>query len=367
MSNTLITPSVIAKQALMVTENNLVAGALVHRDLDNELAANIGDTITVRKPATFTAQEWTSATGWSAQNATEGSVAVKLEKLPDVSFEVTSKELALSVKDFTTQLLEPACRALAQYIDAGILKLAKDIPHFVDVSSTPVIKDLADIGAKLSNNKAPMDLRRLVLSPTSQAKYIVLDAVLHAEKSGATAALRDSNMGKVLGLDTYMDQNVDTQVVGTLVAGKATGTVGDTTIDLTDTTSGGTIKAGQLITIAGDTTQYVVTADKTATTTSLSDLPIYPALAKTCSGAAITVDSGTQNNIAFHRNAFCLATRALPAPLGGATGAVMSYNGLSIRVVYDYDIGAKSNKISLDMLCGFKTLDTNLACRLMDS
>jgi hypothetical protein len=50
--STFLTPKVIAKEALIVLENNLVLGNLVHRDYSSEFH-NVGSTVTIRKPTTF--------------------------------------------------------------------------------------------------------------------------------------------------------------------------------------------------------------------------------------------------------------------------------------------------------------------------
>ena len=52
MANALITPSIIAKEALMQLENNLVMGNLVHRDYKREFV-KIGDTVSIRRPVKF--------------------------------------------------------------------------------------------------------------------------------------------------------------------------------------------------------------------------------------------------------------------------------------------------------------------------
>ena len=91
MGNTFLTPSVIAREALMILRNNLVFGSLVHRDYEQEFVSKIGDTITIRKPATFEAKEFDEDSGIDIQTVTEGSVTVTLDKHLDVSFEITSK------------------------------------------------------------------------------------------------------------------------------------------------------------------------------------------------------------------------------------------------------------------------------------
>jgi hypothetical protein len=42
------------------------------------------------------------------------------------------------------------------------------------------------------------------------AAFQVLDPVVHAEKSGSTAALREGSIGRLLGIDNYMSQAVAT-------------------------------------------------------------------------------------------------------------------------------------------------------------
>ena len=58
MANTILTPDIIAREALMVLRNNAVMANLVHRDYSNEFVAGVGDTITIRKPAKFDAKEF---------------------------------------------------------------------------------------------------------------------------------------------------------------------------------------------------------------------------------------------------------------------------------------------------------------------
>ena len=97
MGNTFLTPSIIAKEALMVLRNNAVMPSLVHRDYSEEFAA-VGDTVTIRKPATFEAKEYPNLSGGiDIQDAKEGNTSVKLDKLLDVSFAVTAKEDRKSV------------------------------------------------------------------------------------------------------------------------------------------------------------------------------------------------------------------------------------------------------------------------------
>lgn len=73
------------------------------------------------------------------------------------------------------------------------------------------------------------------------------------------------------------------------------------------------------------------------------------------------MDTATAKAVAFHKNAFAMVTRMLQPPQGAAKSATMNYDGFGLRVVYGYDINKKTDTVSIDMLCGFKTLSDELA------
>ena len=129
MPNEFIKPSVVAREALMVLENNLIMANLIHRDYSSEFVAGVGDTVTIRKPAKFVAHNFTG--NIIVQDATEGKEAVKLDHFRDVSFKVTSKEMTLDIRDFSKQLIEPAMMAVAQGVDEDILNVVAEVNNAV--------------------------------------------------------------------------------------------------------------------------------------------------------------------------------------------------------------------------------------------
>ena len=118
MPNTILTPQIIANEALMVLQSNLTMANLVHRDYSQEFV-KVGDTITVRKPATFVAKNFTGQT--VAQDITEGSTTVKMDRFRDITVNVGAKEMTLDIKNFSEQVITPAMQAMAQQIDADLL------------------------------------------------------------------------------------------------------------------------------------------------------------------------------------------------------------------------------------------------------
>lgn len=369
MSNTFLTPTNIADLGLLALENNMVLGNLVYRGYDKEFKKQ-GDTARVRKPSTFTAITFDGDLTGEFQAITEGYVDVKLDKILTVPFEITQKEMSLDLKDLTTQVIDPAARALAQAIDLLIAGLYVDIPYYRDVTGTPVVADIAAVRKILNVNKVPMDLRRGVLSPATEAKYNVLDAFLHAEKRGDTETVKQGSMGRVFGIDWFMDQNIKTHVIGTTdLAGDlaAEATAAATTIDV-HALGTGTVNKGSIITLEGSSYQYVVTADGTIGTNEIAALAIYPAIQETVAAAKIvTIHPIDIANLVFHQNAFCLATAPLAEPLGGASASVKAYNGLSLQVVFSWNHNTMKNVGTMSILCGVKTLCKELALRFCDA
>lgn len=368
MSNTLINPTVVARDGIMRLENNLVAAGLVYRDFEN-LPAGKGDTINVVKPPTFVANEF-NGSAINIQAVTEGSVPVKLDTILDVSFEVSDKDLTLSVDDFGVQFLEPAMAAIAQGIDEMVLKLYQDIPYSVNVGGSPGVADIINVSKVLDINRAPARDRALVLSPSTKAKYVGLDAFLHADKRGGTDGIADAEIGHALGFNAYMDQNVVNHVEGDLAAtATLTGSAGERSGAIAVGGNAKTIKRGDRFTITGITEgapsgQFVCTEAMTTSAGGTGTLKFWPALPSSVSGAVITVVATGEVNLGFHRNAFALITRPLSKPLDGGRADVVHWKGLSLRVVYAHDISAKKNVVSVDTLVAAATLTPELACRL---
>lgn len=278
MANTILTPDIIAREALMVLRNNAVMANLVHRDYSDEFVAGVGDTITIRKPATFEAKEYEGSI--VVQDANEGNVTVIMDKLLDVSFAVTSKELTMDIASFSEQLLVPAMQAFQDKIDSYLLGLQSDITNRVSASGV-IQNDIVDARKYLTANAAPLTERRFVYGSDTEADLLKTELFVSAEKVGDEGtALREASLGRKFGMDFYVDQNADT----------------------------------------------------------------------------LAIDA-----MAFHKNAFALVTRPLALPQGAAKAAIVNYDGFGLRVVYGYDMDKKTDTISIDMLCGVKTLDAKLA------
>ena len=364
MPNTFLTPDIIAREALIVLENNMVMANLVHRDYSSEFA-QVGDTITVRKPAKFNAKNFTGSI--IRQDASEGSVAVKIDRHRDVSFDVTSKEMTLDIKDFSEQLLSPAMRAIAQAVDEDLLNEAANITASVTGTASPTnLADIANLSKALDIAKVPLDMRRLVLNPTHKYRYALTDNLSKVAYAGSGETLRNAELGRIYTLDTYMDQNCpDTlaATAGTATTYKVSGTKGAVVVALSSVSAAtATVKKGDAFILGGY--RYHFTADATAVSSAVAEVGIDAELVDDYTNADIYMVN-KPHSLAFHRNAIALVTRPLAIPMGAANAAIMSDNGLGVRVVYGYDQDTKKDTVSLDLIYGIKTLDADMAVKLV--
>ena len=225
MANTFLTPDIIARRALATLYESTHMAMLVHRDYEADFAGRVGDTITVRKPATFTATEFDRGTGIVPQNATESGVPVVLNHFPDVSVAVTTEQLTLEINDFGEQLLDPMMEAMAQKIDRDLLTLRDDITQTIGaVAENTAGEDynypngqypwsdsrvLIEAGRVLDQQNVPPSERRVVVGPLTKSRWVAERTWREADKRGDTEGLREASFGgRVSGFDPYMTQNV---------------------------------------------------------------------------------------------------------------------------------------------------------------
>ena len=360
MANVVLTPDIIAKEALMVLESNLTMANLVHRDYSKEFV-NVGDTITVRKPSKFVAKNFLGQV--EDQELSEGSVPVKMDRYRDVTIPITSKEMTLDIKDFSEQVITPAMSSIAQAVDIDLLTVGiEKAGSKVAVSSTPKIDDIAGVGKALDLKKAPRDnLRNLVLGVNTLYKYNTLDNFAKVSYKGDSEALKNAEIGKVYTMNTFMSQNAPTnasETPGTVTAYKVTCTKGTTQFTVSGGTAAtGTIKQGDQLIVNG----YLFECAEDLTLSSgAGTLKVTEKIPFTLTEATNVVIINKEHSLGFHRNGLALVTRQLELPAGAAKAAIASANGLSVRVVYGYDQDTKTDRISFDIIYGIKELDSDL-------
>lgn len=206
MANTILTAEVIAGEALDVLRSNAIMSNLVHRDYSKDFVPGVGETISVRKPASFVANEYSGAL--TVQDATETSTTVTMDKHLDVSFKVTSKEMSMKITDFSAQLLVPAMQAFLDKVDgyliaAGVAAAKKTVATSAAVTQANIV----EARQAIVQGKAPTTDRNFVFGPQIEADLLNTELFVNASSAGGTAGLQEASIGRKFGLDCYTDQN----------------------------------------------------------------------------------------------------------------------------------------------------------------
>ncbi len=369
MANEFITIKEIARGALPRLMENLVFPSLIYRDFSGDFARNLGDKIQVRKPVVLEARDFDESVGVTPQDIKEESVEVTLDKIATVDVDITALQGASNVNDIQRQFIEPAAAALAQKINSDGLGLYADIPGFVGTAGqTPgTLEDLAAVRCALNQSCVPVSPRYAVWDTEADTKFTTIDALVNAEKSGTSEALRDGSIGRVFGLNNFMSQAVRTHESAVTAAQglKVNGAVsaGAAALDIDGTSLAGHFVKGDLLIIGGRS--YVVTRDSAeASSNAIAGVEVYPALPDIADNTDVTLVGRHTANLAFHPMAFAFVTRPLTQP-AGVESYVTNYNGLSLRVVRGYNMTYKKEMLSMDVLYSFKTMHPELAVRVL--
>lgn len=400
MSNSILTISMITREALRVLENNLAFAKGVNREYDDKFAiegAKIGSTLNIRKPARYVGRLGPTL---SIENQTETYVPLTLNKQRGVDVQFTSADMKLSMDDFSERFLKPAMANVSNFIDYDGLQQFVNVQNFVGTPGTTpsTLTPYLAAGALMDNMAAPRDdMRSVVVGATANASLVGALTTIFNPNKEISEQYRDGNMGRAVGFKFSMDQNVAMQTIGTYSGTPIVAGASQTGSSLATSGWGNSLatllNVGDCFTIAGvfavnpQTRQstgqlcnFVVTATASSNGSGLSTIAIYPAIttsgqfqtvtASPANSAAITVygASGTvtPSNLAYHRDAFVLASADLPLPGGVdmAARVASKKTGLSVRMIRNYDIVNDMFPCRIDVLYGYATVYPELACRI---
>ena len=395
MANTILTPSMVTRECLRVLHQKLNFIGNIVRDYDDSFAkkgAKIGDTLKIRLPNQYTVR---TGAALSAQDTTESSVSLQVATQKGVDLNFTSSELTLSLDDFSERIVEPAMSVLAASMEADALSMALDVYNNVNnIGSVLNLKNVL-LGRKVLNDSlAPLDNQRSFLLNT-QDNVDLVDQLKGLFQDGAAIKeqYKEGKMGRTSGFDFYENTLLGTQQTGT--AASATTYVvngaNQTGAGVIVATGATTFKKGDIITFAGcnrvhpetkvDTGSlqpFVITADHAG---GAGTLAISPAIvtsggaqnvtASPTNGGAVVKVGGASSiyrpSLAFHKEAFAFGTVDLVMPQGVHFAGREVMDGISMRIVQQYDINNDKFPCRLDVMYGFKTLRAQLAARVLSN
>jgi hypothetical protein len=309
----------------------------------------------------------------------------------------------MSLDDFSKRVLDPAMSVLAANIEYDAMSMYKDVYNEIsDVGDTLTLLDVLEGSKVLNDSLTPSSNRTLNLTPRDHVSLVnsltsTFNPVKNISDQFRDGLVADNFMGfsKV-----YMNTLLPTHTTGSetantwrtdIAAGEANGSAGLLHID----TGATTFKKGDIIEIqnvfdvhpetkqsTGILKRFVVTADFPA---AEGDFAISPSITATggrqnvsaaaADGAivykresdrstAIAANADYTVSLAYHADAFTFATADLIMPKGVDWSAREVMDGISMRVVRQYDINNDRFPCRIDVLYGYKTIRPQLACRL---
>jgi len=399
VSNSILTIDMITRKALEILENNLVLTRNVNRQYDDSFAvegAKIGSTLRIRLPDRALV---TDGAALQTQDDNEQYTTLTVSTQKHIGVNFTSAELTMQLDDFADRVLKPRISQLASSIDADVANAYKTIGNSVGTPGTTPATSLVLLQAqqKLNENAAVMNPRYATVNPAANAALVEGMKGLFNPTDTVSRQFKNGMMGTgVLGLDEInMSQSIKQFTTGSRTAtggttSAAVSSEGATTIAITGAGAAATVKAGDVFTVAdcyavnpqtrestGSLFQFVALADATAVSTAVTVTvaPIYSA-----AHALATVDALPGNskavvflgaassqyaqNLVYHKDAITFATADLLLPQGVDMASRAVHNGISLRVVRQYDINNDRMPCRIDVLYGYSTIRPQMACRL---
>jgi len=375
MSNSLLTIDMITRKALEILENNLVLTRNVNRQYDDSFAtegAKIGSTLRIRLPDRALV---TDGAALQVQDDNEQFTTLTVANQKHIGVNFTTAELTMQLDDFAERVLKPRISQLASSIDADVANAFATIGNSVGTPGTTPATSLVLLQAqqKLNENAAVMSPRYATVNPA------------------ANAGLVEGMKGLFNPTDTISKQ-FKNGLMGTGVLGSAAVTTeGATTIAITGAGNNDTIKAGDVFTVAdcyavnpqtrestGSLFQFVALADVTLGSSGEGNVTVAPmysaghalatvnALPGNSKAVVFVGASGGQyaQNLVYHKDAITFATADLLLPQGVDMASRQVHNGISLRVVRQYDINNDRMPCRIDVLYGYSTIRPQMACRL---
>jgi hypothetical protein len=394
MANTILTPTAVTREALRVLHAKLKFIGTINRQYDSQYAksgAKIGNDLKIRLPNQYTVR---TGAVLDVQNTAEDSVTMSVSTQKGVDMAFTSEELTMDLDDFSKRILTPAMSVLAAAIEADAYSMYKDVYNMIDSDGAAIdYLDILDARRKLVENLAPdADEFACQLTPFHVPKLLNDLKSLQNDPRQISKNYKEGMVASFAMTDFYQNTHATNHVSGTAVTGDTLYNVNGATesgATITVNTGTTTFLKGDVITIAGCNAvhpetkadlgyaqQFVVTANSGANATSLAISPAivvsgakqnvtgYPT-----NGGAITKLGGTANStqntsMLYHKDAFAFATADLVMPSGVDFASRQVLDGISMRIVRNYDINNDQFPCRLDVLYGYKAIRPQLACRI---
>ena len=402
MANSLLTIDMITRKALEIFENNLVLTRNVNRAYDDSFAvegAKIGSTLRIRLPDRALV---TDGAALQVQDDNEQFTTLTVSNQKHIGVNFTSAELTMQLDDFADRVLKPRISQLAASVDADVANAYKSIYQTVGTpGTTPGTSAVLLAGhQKLNESAVPQNMRYATVNPAGNAGLVEGLKGLFNPTDVISKQFKSGMMGTgVLGYDEInMSQSIAQHTTGsrsatdTILVNGAISTQGATALAIDGGTGSATFAVGDVFTIAGvfsvnpqtrqstgSLQQFTVTALATASSGAWASVSVSPAMytpvnalatisAFPANDAVVTVvgtaSTAYPQNLIYQKDAITFATADLLLPQGVDMASRQVHNGISLRVVRQYDINNDRMPCRIDVLYGYSAIRPAAAVRL---
>lgn len=291
--NSAMIPEIWANMGLAILEENMVMAGLVHRDFSREVA-QFGDVVNTRRPGQFKIRRKGDNDPIVGQDAITTNVQVPLNQHFYTNFTIKDGEATKSFQDLVDIHLLPGMQNVARGVDRALTGrvhayLANTVGGLGTLSGSTSRATILAAREKMNINKAFPNDRHMVVSPQSETALLNTDLFTAANQRGDDGtALEQARLGRLLGFNFWMDQNIPAISSADSTAGVTDGAdaAGTTVVDVTIV--GENAVGGEFVTIAGDDTPHWITAFTNAAG-DIDDITLDSGLVKaTASGAVVT-------------------------------------------------------------------------------
>jgi hypothetical protein len=284
-------PELWAAEGLAILQENMVIANLVHRDFENEIR-QFGDVVNTRRPGNFQIRRKQDGTALANQAANATNVRVPLDQWFYTSFTIKDGEASKSFQDLVDIYLRPGMITIARSVDRAVLgrvhgflgNPTQRVGRLNNLTAANSKDYVLEARERLNVQKAPLEGRNLVLAPVSETSLLKNELFIAAQQRGDFGtALESATLGRILGFDTYMDQNVNSVSLGS--ADVDTSATLDDAVAAGATVSAGAVTAGSATAASTTSNEFVVVAG--------NDQPTY-LVASGASLATITLNEANK-------------------------------------------------------------------------
>lgn len=393
MANTILTPTAVTREILRILHQKANFIGTINRDYDDSFAnsgAKIGTSLKIRTPNQFSVR---TGAVLDVQDVQESSVTLTVATQKGVDINFSSAELTMELDDFSKRILDPAISALVATVENDVISnVYKNVYSVVDnAGSAMSYAKLLEGEARLVKHLTPMSERSLMWHPQAHADMVSAWSTLFNDSKEISKQFREGMIGRAVGFDHYRSTHMPIFTSGTETGTTMTVNGANQTGSVITVSNGSskTLVAGDVVTFAGcnrvhpetktdsgELQRFVVTSAVTAGGLSIAISPSIVTSGATQNVSASPTDTGTVTkllgaassatdvSLAYHKDAFTFVTADLVMPKGVDFAAREVLDGISVRVVRQYDINNDQFPCRIDILYGYKTVRPQLAVRI---